>query len=133
MFISDLCKNYVGKMKNRNADEITSSILRTAIGGVTKTKMMYEAFITYTQLNEYLSVLIEKGFLQYQEGERLYRTTEKGARLLQSCEKLTESNKIIIIGLGQLGLPVAKYVKDKGFDNVYDMILVLQQWIVHKK
>src|ERR671925_32327 len=28
-------------------------------------------------------------------------------------------NKIIIIGLGQLGLPVAKYVKDKGFDNVY--------------
>ena len=106
-------------MKNRNADEITSSILRTAIGGVTKTKMMYEAFITYTQLNEYLSVLIEKGFLQYQEGERVYRTTEKGARLLQSCEKLTESNKIIIIGLGQLGLPVAKYVKDKGFDNVY--------------
>ena len=107
------------QMKNRNADEITSSILRTAIGGVTKTKMMYEAFITYTQLNEYLSVLIEKGFLQYQEGERVYRTTEKGVRLLQSCEKLTESNKIIIIGLGQLGLPVAKYVKDKGFDNVY--------------
>ena len=25
-------------------------------------------------------------------------------------------NKILIIGLGQLGLPVAKYVKDRGFD-----------------
>jgi UDP-N-acetyl-D-mannosaminuronic acid dehydrogenase len=25
-------------------------------------------------------------------------------------------NKILVIGLGQLGLPVAKYVKDKGFD-----------------
>ncbi|MFZ0648274.1 MAG: NAD(P)-dependent oxidoreductase, partial [Nitrososphaeraceae archaeon] len=24
--------------------------------------------------------------------------------------------KILIIGLGQLGLPVAKYVKDRGFD-----------------
>ncbi|MFZ0695831.1 MAG: hypothetical protein WAM88_01690 [Nitrososphaeraceae archaeon] len=25
-------------------------------------------------------------------------------------------NKILVIGLGQLGLPVAKYVKDRGFD-----------------
>jgi UDP-N-acetyl-D-mannosaminuronic acid dehydrogenase len=30
-----------------------------------------------------------------------------------------ESNKVLIIGLGQLGLPVAKYVKEKGFDDVY--------------
>jgi len=28
-------------------------------------------------------------------------------------------NKVLIIGLGQLGLPVAKYVKEKGFDDVY--------------
>jgi nucleotide sugar dehydrogenase len=26
------------------------------------------------------------------------------------------SNKVVVIGLGQLGLPVAKYVKEKGFD-----------------
>ncbi|HZB73841.1 MAG TPA: NAD(P)-binding domain-containing protein, partial [Nitrososphaeraceae archaeon] len=25
-------------------------------------------------------------------------------------------HKILVIGLGQLGLPVAKYVKEKGFD-----------------
>ena len=25
-------------------------------------------------------------------------------------------NKVIVIGLGQLGLPVAKYIKEKGFD-----------------
>src|ERR671929_2295360 len=28
-------------------------------------------------------------------------------------------NKILIVGLGQLGLPAAKYVKEKGFDDVY--------------
>jgi UDP-N-acetyl-D-mannosaminuronic acid dehydrogenase len=28
-------------------------------------------------------------------------------------------NKVLVIGLGQLGLPVAKYIKEKGFDNVY--------------
>ncbi|MGB7883154.1 MAG: NAD(P)-binding domain-containing protein, partial [Nitrososphaeraceae archaeon] len=28
----------------------------------------------------------------------------------------TLAYKVLIIGLGQLGLPVAKYVKDRGFD-----------------
>ena len=28
----------------------------------------------------------------------------------------TKSKKVLVIGLGQLGLPVAKYVNDKGFD-----------------
>src|SRR5918912_1531339 len=28
-------------------------------------------------------------------------------------------NKILVVGLGQLGLPVAKYVKEKGFNDVY--------------
>ena len=28
-------------------------------------------------------------------------------------------NKVLIVGLGQLGLPVAKYVQEKGFDEVY--------------
>ena len=31
----------------------------------------------------------------------------------------TQFNKVLVIGLGQLGLPVAKYVKEKGFDDVY--------------
>jgi len=30
--------------------------------------------------------------------------------------------KVLIIGLGQLGLPVARYVKEKGFDTYgYDI------------
>ena len=29
---------------------------------------------------------------------------------------LTLADKVLIIGLGQLGLPVAKYVKERGFD-----------------
>src|SRR5215218_3034008 len=33
-----------------------------------------------------------------------------------SLENKTNFNKVIVIGLGQLGLPVAKYVKEKGFD-----------------
>jgi UDP-N-acetyl-D-mannosaminuronate dehydrogenase len=29
---------------------------------------------------------------------------------------LSPFNKILVIGLGQLGLPVIKYVKERGFD-----------------
>ena len=35
---------------------------------------------------------------------------------LHSLENKSNFNKVIVIGLGQLGLPVAKYIKEKGFD-----------------
>ncbi|MFL6429912.1 MAG: winged helix-turn-helix domain-containing protein [Nitrososphaeraceae archaeon] len=106
-------------MDSRNADETIASILHSAIGGVTKTTIMYKSFITYDQLNEYLSLLLEKGLIAYQEGEKLYRTTDNGINFVQAAKKSTQFNKILIVGLGQLGLPVAKYVKEKGFDDVY--------------
>jgi UDP-N-acetyl-D-mannosaminuronate dehydrogenase len=37
----------------------------------------------------------------------------------QKQRRTTEFNRIMVVGLGQLGLPVAKYVKDRGFDDVY--------------
>jgi UDP-N-acetyl-D-mannosaminuronic acid dehydrogenase len=37
-------------------------------------------------------------------------------------DQLSKANKVVVIGLGQLGLPVAKYVKEKGFDTYgYDI------------
>jgi UDP-N-acetyl-D-mannosaminuronic acid dehydrogenase len=107
------------RMDSRTADETIASILHAAIGGVTKTTIMYKSFITYDQLNEYLSLLVEKGLISYQEGEKLYRTTDKGINFVQANKKPNGFNKILIVGLGQLGLPVAKYVKEKGFDDVY--------------
>ena len=51
---------------------------------------------------------------------RLKRTLRLLAGVSQSSSLRTENysrfDKVLIIGLGQLGLPVAKYVKDKGFD-----------------
>jgi UDP-N-acetyl-D-mannosaminuronic acid dehydrogenase len=119
MFISYSCYIVMIRMDSRNADETISSILHAAIGGVTKTTIMYKSFITYDQLNEYLSLLLEKGLIAYQEGEKLYRTTDNGINFVQAAKKSTQFNKILIVGLGQLGLPVAKYVKEKGFDDVY--------------
>ncbi|HEU4483799.1 MAG TPA: winged helix-turn-helix domain-containing protein, partial [Nitrososphaeraceae archaeon] len=65
-------------MKYRSRTEIVSMILEAANGGATKTKIMYKAFLSYAQLREYLSVLIENALLEYLEGNQKYKTTEKG-------------------------------------------------------
>ena len=46
-------------MGNRSRTEIVAMILDAANGGTTKTKIMYFAFLSYDQLKEYLSILIE--------------------------------------------------------------------------
>ena len=70
-------------MKYRSRTDIVSQILEAANGGSTKTKIMYKAYLSYAQLKEYLSILIENGLLHYEEGERKYKTTEKGIKFMR--------------------------------------------------
>ena len=77
-------------MKYRSRTDITAQILEAANGGVTKTKIMYKAFLSYAQLKEYLTVLIENGLLEYIEGEQINRTTEKGNRFLKIYNQIGE-------------------------------------------
>jgi len=77
-------------MKYRSRTDIVSSILESANGGTTKTKIMYKAYLSYAQLKEYLSVLIESNLLEYEEGERKYRTTQRGLQFLKTYEQIGE-------------------------------------------
>ena len=65
-------------------------ILEAANGGATKTRIMYKAFLSYAQLKEYLSVLIENNLLDYLEGTQTYKTTEKGFNLLKMHNEIGE-------------------------------------------
>ena len=77
-------------MKYRSRTEIVSMILEAANGGATKTKIMYKAFLSYAQLKEYLSVLIENNLLEYLEGSQTYKTTEKGLNFLKMHNEIGE-------------------------------------------
>ena len=85
-------------MKYRNRTEIVSNILKAAIGGAGRTKIMYISFVSYTQLKEYLSVLIENNLIEYLVGTHEFKTTEKGLNLLkvhrEMAELLQQSNTI---------------------------------------
>ena len=77
-------------MGNRSRTEIVSNILDAANGGATKTKIMYKAFLSYNQLKEYLSLLIENNLLEYLDGTQTYKTTEKGLNLLKMHNEMAE-------------------------------------------
>ena len=77
-------------MKYRGRTEIVSMILEAANGGATKTKIMYNAFLSYNQLKDYLSVLIENNLIEYLDGTREFKTTEKGLNFLKMHNAIGE-------------------------------------------
>ena len=77
-------------MKYRSRTDIVSQILEAANGGATKTKIMYKAYLSYAQLKEYLSTLLESGLLEYQEGNQVFRTTAKGMEFIKTYSKIGE-------------------------------------------
>ena len=65
-------------------------ILDAANGGATKTKIMYKAMLSYNQLKEYLSVLIKNNLIEYRDGNKIFKTTEKGLNLLKIHNEMIE-------------------------------------------
>ena len=64
-------------MGNRSRTEIVAMILDAANGGETKTKIMYFAFLSYNQVNEYLSILIENNLIEYLDGTKTSKLQKK--------------------------------------------------------
>ena len=75
-------------MKYRSRTDVVSQILEAASGGTTKTKIMYKAYLSYAQLKEYLSVLVENGLLDFEKGSQTYKTTPKGMLFLKTYSQI---------------------------------------------
>lgn len=71
-------------MKYRDRNEIIAQILESANGNrVRLTKIMYEVYLSHGQTKEYVRLLIEKGLMEYMDGERTFKTTDKGMNFLR--------------------------------------------------
>jgi predicted transcriptional regulator len=77
-------------MKYRSRTEIIALILGVATNGATKTRLMYGAYLSYAQIQEYLELLQENGLLMYEMGVQQYKLTEKGIQFLRSYDKISE-------------------------------------------
>ena len=77
-------------MKNRGRTEMLAAMLEVAKGKATKTKIMYSAFLSYAQLKEYLSILIDNNLIEYSNGTQTFKTTEKGLNCLKMYREIGE-------------------------------------------
>jgi predicted transcriptional regulator len=51
---------------------------------------MYSAFLSYNQLKDYLSILIENNLIECLEGNNTFKTTEKGLNFLKMHNEIGE-------------------------------------------
>ncbi len=77
-------------MKYRSSTEIIDTILRSLDSGATRTRIMYKAYLSYSQLKEYLSLLQNRELLKYEEGSQVYTITEKGLRFMNAYDEIRE-------------------------------------------
>src|SRR5438034_5151173 len=77
-------------MKYRSRMDIIATILTAAIQGATKTRLMYAAYISYAQIQEYLTHLQDNGLILHEGGMQQFKLTEKGLHFLHVYEKISE-------------------------------------------
>jgi predicted transcriptional regulator len=82
-------------MKNRDRMDIIHRILEAANSGIgaTRTKIMYNAFLSHGQLKQYLTTLTDKDLLRYDFLTQTFKTTEKGLRFIQIYNKIDNEMK----------------------------------------
>jgi len=79
--------------RRRSNIEIIAEMLKVGENGAGKTKIMYNANLSYSQIQKYLGYLISQGFINKLElgnPSVTYRVTESGRRLLSSINSVIE-------------------------------------------
>lgn len=75
-------------IKNRSRLDVIAAILsELSTRDASKTRIMYGAFLSSTQMREYVPFLLNNGLLTKCE-QSIYKITEKGMRFLTLCDQL---------------------------------------------
>jgi len=76
----------------RSREEILAQILNTCQEGASKTRVVYQANLNFKTVNFYLETLIGNNLIEVRTGKNvLYETTQKGANLLESINRINEN------------------------------------------
>jgi predicted transcriptional regulator len=78
-------------LKYRSRFDIVVVMLQSSVSGATKTKMMYEAFLSHSQVEEYLGFLLERGLVTLLPDKKHYHPTEKGLRFIEMYGEIQDA------------------------------------------
>lgn len=81
--------SYRGKL------DIIADILRVAKENAKKTRIMYQANLSYKVLQRYLVELVEASLICFEDEERCYMLTNKGHKFLDAYKTYSKTNKRI--------------------------------------
>jgi len=56
---------------------------------------MYDVYLSHGLTKEYVGLLIEKGLMEYLEGERTFKTTDKGMNFLNIHNRVQELSPLV--------------------------------------
>ena len=77
-------------MKYRSRTEISAMILEATRTGATKTRIMYNSYLSYALVKKYLSFLQGNKLIQYEKMTKQYMITEKGLKFLRSYDQILD-------------------------------------------
>ena len=79
--------------KRRDKLVIMAEIMDIAKTGALKTQIMYKANLSFSQLNQYLSILVAQNLLEIKkkDNKKIYRATAKG------LEYVNKQNEVIML------------------------------------
>jgi predicted transcriptional regulator len=78
-------------LKYRSRFEIVGMMLQASVRGATKTRLMYEAFLSHSQAEEYISFLLGKKLITLTADNKHYLPTEKGMRFLAMFAQMKDA------------------------------------------
>lgn len=89
-------KSAVPTRKKRKTEEIIASILDTARYGATKTRIMYVSYLSFSQLQKYISYTLQNKLIDLDAKDKKYLTTHKGFEFLRRLEEVRSVENNII-------------------------------------
>jgi predicted transcriptional regulator len=82
------------RMVYRDRMDIFRRILQVANGGgAARTKLMYRAFLSYSQTKDYLMVLTQNDLISYDLDTQMFKTTQKGLRFIEVYSQMADMIK----------------------------------------
>jgi predicted transcriptional regulator len=66
-------------------------MLQSAIGGATKTKLMYSSFLSHSQVEEYLEFLRAKRLISFIADKKRYVPTDRGIQFLKMYGEIKDT------------------------------------------
>jgi len=113
--------------KHRSPYDIQFEILNLSKDGLNQTNIQYKVYLSYLIVTNYLDGLISLGLIQYNEENKIYKTTDLGYFFIDAFQELKktltdEEIEPIILDEKSRNIAIEALKKNKNRKTIYDKI-----------